>query len=79
MRSVDNSERASPIRLSEIEVADFDYVALGHHHAAMEIVTRTATAAYSGSPTDDVGRGPTFATVDLVDGLRPALTIDRVA
>lgn len=79
MQSGDNSERASPIRISEIEVADFDYVALGHHHAAMEIVTRTATAAYSGSPTDDVGRGPTFATVDLVDGLRPALTIHRVA
>lgn len=75
----DGGERASPIRHAEIEAADFDYVALGHHHAAMELVTPAATAAYSGSPTDDVGRGPTYATVDLADGSRPALTIHRVA
>jgi len=74
-----NAGRASPIHLSEIEAADFDYIALGHHHAAMELVTPAATAAYSGSPTDDVGRGPTYATVDLADGLRPVLTIHRVA
>jgi DNA repair exonuclease SbcCD nuclease subunit len=69
------SERASPIRMEEIEQAGFDYLALGHHHAAMELVTPAATAAYSGSPTDDVGRGATYAIVDLAAGLAPALAI----
>lgn len=72
------SERASLIRMEEIEEAGFDYLALGHHHAAMELVTPAATAAYSGSPTDDVGRGATYATVDLAAGKAPALAIHVV-
>lgn len=71
----ETSERASPIRMEEIEQAGFDYLALGHHHAAMEIVTSAATAAYSGSPTDDIGRGATYAIVDLSAGRAPALDI----
>ncbi|MBL8834478.1 MAG: DNA repair exonuclease [Rhodospirillales bacterium] len=69
------SERSSPIRMEEIEAAGFDYLALGHHHAAMELVTPSATAAYSGSPTDDVGRGATYAIVDLAAGAAPTLAI----
>ncbi len=72
------SERSSPIRMEEIEAAGFDYLALGHHHAAMELVTPAATAAYSGSPTDDVGRGATYAIVDLAAGKAPALAIHVV-
>jgi hypothetical protein len=41
----------------------------------MELVTPAATAAYSGSPTDDVGRGATYAIVDLAAGRAPALAI----
>jgi DNA repair protein SbcD/Mre11 len=74
----ETNERASPIRMAEIEAADFDYVALGHHHAARELVTARATAAYSGSPTDDVGRGATYAIVDLADNAAPSLRIHCV-
>jgi exonuclease SbcD len=75
----ESSERSSPIRMEEIEAAGFDYLALGHHHAAMELVTPLAVAAYSGSPTDDVGRGATYAVVDLAAGRAPQLAIHLVA
>jgi DNA repair exonuclease SbcCD nuclease subunit len=74
----ETSERASPIRMEEIEQAGFDYLALGHHHAAMEIVTPAATAAYSGSPTDDVGRGATYAVVELEKNSAPRLRIQII-
>jgi DNA repair exonuclease SbcCD nuclease subunit len=74
----ETSERSSPVRMEDIEAAGFDYLALGHHHAAMELVTDRATAAYSGSPTDDVGRGPTWALVEL-SAAAAALEIRRVA
>lgn len=71
----ETTERSSPIRMEEIEAAGFDYLALGHHHAAMELVTPKAVAAYSGSPTDDVGRGPTYAIIEFVAGHAPELSI----
>ena len=70
-----DSERSSPITLQEVEESPCDYVALGHHHAAMEIVTDMKTAAYSGSPTDNIGKGHTFALVKLTKGLAPVLNI----
>jgi len=45
----------------------------------MELVTPLAVAAYSGSPTDDVGRGATYAIVDLAAGRAPQLAIHLVA
>lgn len=72
------NHRSSPIHMREIEESPFDYLALGHHHAAMELVTDTAAAAYSGSPTDDVGRGHTYVVVDLAAGVRPRLQVKLV-
>jgi exonuclease SbcD len=75
-----DTHRSSPIHLREVEASPFDYLALGHHHAALEIVTDRAVAAYSGSPTDDIGRGATYAIADLEKGERPTVrihTIDR--
>jgi len=72
------SERASLIRMEEIEQARFDYLALGHHHAAMELVTPVVTAAYSGSPTDDIGRGATYAVAELVENAAPKLEIIKI-
>lgn len=74
----EESTRSSPIRMEDIEAVGFDYLALGHHHAAMELVTPRACAAYSGSPTDTLGRGRTYALADLVSGRAPTLTIHRV-
>jgi exonuclease SbcD len=74
----EESMRSSPIRMEEIEAAGLDYLALGHHHAAMELVTPRACAAYCGSPTDTLGRGRTYALADLVSGRTPTLTIHRI-
>ena len=73
-----DTDRSSPIHMREIETSACDYIALGHHHAAMELATEQAVAAYSGSPTDRVGRGATYAVVDLVANARPALAVHAV-
>jgi sirohydrochlorin ferrochelatase len=57
--------------MQEIEDSPCDYLALGHHHAAMELVTPRVAAAYSGSPTDSIGRGATYVVVEL-GAARPA-------
>jgi predicted phosphodiesterase len=72
------TDRSSPIHMREIEASDCDYIALGHHHAAMEIVTDRAVAAFSGSPTDDIGRGPTYIVADLFAGVSPKVTVHVV-
>jgi len=71
----ERNHRSSPIHMQEIEDSPCDYLALGHHHAAMELVTETATAAYCGSPTDTIGRGATYAMVDLAAAGPPVLTV----
>ncbi len=69
------SWRSSPIRSDEVEASPCDYLALGHHHAAMELTGLTTTAAYSGSPTDMVGAGATYIIVDLSQTSAPDLTV----
>ncbi len=73
------TDRSSPIAMSDIEASPCDYVALGHHHAAMELVTDTTIAAYSGSPTDDIGRGATFAVAELFADKESVLEIKTVS
>jgi DNA repair exonuclease SbcCD nuclease subunit len=65
--------------MHEIEANPCDYLALGHHHAAMELVSERATAAYSGSPTDTLGRGATYVIADLADGQAPSVNIHTLA
>jgi len=72
------TDRSSPIHMREIEASPCDYLALGHHHAAMEFVTDRVLGAYSGSPTDRIGRGPTYIIVDLAEPRRPALAVHAV-
>jgi DNA repair protein SbcD/Mre11 len=73
------TDRSSPIHMREIEASACDYLALGHHHAAMELVTDKAMAAYSGSPTDTIGRGATYVVVDLADGRAPVVAVHTIA
>ena len=73
------TDRSSPIPMQHIEDSACDYLALGHHHAAMELVTDKAMAAFSGSPTDMIGRGATYVIVDLEDGAAPAVKIHEIA
>ncbi|MEO9190135.1 MAG: metallophosphoesterase [Acetobacteraceae bacterium] len=74
-----DTDRSSPIHMREIEASPCDYLALGHHHAAMELVTDKAMAAYSGSPTDKLGRGATYVIADLPTGASPVVTIHTIA
>jgi DNA repair protein SbcD/Mre11 len=67
--------RSSQIAHEEIEGSPCDYLALGHHHAALEIRTERTLAAFCGSPTDLVGGGATYATVELVPGEGAQATI----
>ena len=60
-----DTDRSSPIHMREIEASPCDYLGLGHHHAAMELVTDHSAAAYSGSCTDNIGRGHSYVIVDL--------------
>ena len=71
----EDTDRSSPVLMSDIENSPCDYVALGHHHAAMELVTDRTIAAYSGSPTDDIGRGATYALAELFVDKEPMLEI----
>ncbi len=74
----DDTDRSSPIHMREIEASPCDYIALGHHHAAMELGEDRVLAAFSGSPTDKVGRGPTYIICDLAADAPPAVAVHRV-
>ena len=61
----ESTHRSSPIRMEDIDQSPCDYIALGHHHAALDVSTESTTAAYCGSPTDPFGEGETYAIVEL--------------
>lgn len=63
----EHTGRSSPVHEQHIADSPFDYIALGHHHAAMEVHAGDTAAAFSGSPTDNIGRGATYALIDLCD------------
>ena len=59
------TDRSSPIPHQDIMQAPFDYLALGHHHAALTLETENGMAAFCGSPTDTLGAGPTYIIAEL--------------
>lgn len=73
------SDRSSPVHQHEIAASPCDYIALGHHHAALEVHTDRTAAAYSGSPTDQIGKGATYATIDLSLTQSPQVEIRLLA
>lgn len=75
----EESYRSSPIHMREIEASPCDYLALGHHHAALKLVNDKASAAYSGSPTDEAGVGRSYIIVDLATGAKPAVELHTVS
>jgi len=70
-----DTDRSSPVYEHQIAASPCDYIALGHHHAAMEVHAGDTAAAYCGSPTDTIGAGATYATVDLFTDARPVVDI----
>jgi DNA repair protein SbcD/Mre11 len=65
--SGENTDRSSPVHAHEIANSPCDYLALGHHHACLEVHAGETAAAYCGSPTDTLGKGATYAVIDLVE------------
>jgi DNA repair protein SbcD/Mre11 len=70
--------RSSPVHEGDIAASPFDYLALGHHHAALEVHAGGTAATYSGSPTDTIGRGATFVMVELTPDAPAAIEIREV-
>jgi DNA repair exonuclease SbcCD nuclease subunit len=71
--------RSSQIAHEEIEASPCDYLAFGHHHAALTIDTPGAIGVFCGSPTDTIGGGATYAIIDLVPTKRPGVTIKTLS
>ena len=68
--------RSSRVAAGQIESSGYDYIALGHHHALMDVSGNGTTAFYSGAPfplsSDDRG---TYLLIDLRQSERPEVTI----
>ena len=63
------SYRSSPVEARQIEASGYDYIALGHHHALLNVSAQGTAAYYSGSPVPISKSSPgTFLTVTLADG-----------
>jgi DNA repair exonuclease SbcCD nuclease subunit len=72
------TDRSSPIPMAEIETSPCDYLALGHHHAAMDVSANGTAAAFCGSPTDTIGRGATYITAELSTDTAPKVEIHEI-
>ncbi|MFI5399728.1 MAG: exonuclease SbcCD subunit D [SAR324 cluster bacterium] len=63
------SYRSSPVEARQIEASRYDYIALGHHHALLDVSVKGTAAAYSGSPVPISKSSPgTFLIVTLGEG-----------
>ena len=76
--SGESTDRSSPILQREIENSPFDYLALGHHHARKELDLNGTKAVYPGSPTDHIGGGANYVTVELEVAVKPHVTVHTV-
>jgi hypothetical protein len=64
------SRNSSPIHAHEIAAAGFDYLALGHIHAARDVSAGASTAWYCGAPHPLLGEPGSFLRVDLAPARR---------
>jgi DNA repair exonuclease SbcCD nuclease subunit len=73
------SYRSSPIEARQIEASRYDYVALGHHHALLNVSANGTPAYYSGSPIPitKTGQG-TFIMATLEEGKAAAVEIHKL-
>jgi DNA repair exonuclease SbcCD nuclease subunit len=71
--------RSSPVEAKQIHDSGYHYIALGHHHALLDVSANGTAAFYSGAPVpisrEDDG---TFLTIDLVAGRSPHINIRSV-
>lgn len=74
-----NSYRSSPVSAKEIAESGYDYIALGHHHALLDVSQNNTVAFYSGAPmpisSQDKG---TYLLTELTEGENADVTIHTV-
>lgn len=70
------SFRSSPVESKQISKSGYDYIALGHHHALLDVSANGTAAAYSGAPTP-ISREHhgTWILVELGEGREAQMTI----
>lgn len=71
--------RSSPVEARQIQASGYDYIALGHHHALLNVTAGDTAAYYSGAPVP-VAKGAqgTFLMVELEEGKPAAVTVHRL-
>jgi DNA repair exonuclease SbcCD nuclease subunit len=68
--------RSSPVRAEEIAASGYDYVALGHHHALLDVSRGETAAYYSGAPVPiSPERKGTYLIVELASGSPARVTV----
>ncbi|MCZ6473864.1 MAG: DNA repair exonuclease [SAR324 cluster bacterium] len=74
-----NRYRSSPVEKSQIANSGYDYIALGHHHALLNVSQNGTAAFYCGAPIpiSKESQG-TFLTVQLQEGQAPDVTIHNL-
>jgi DNA repair protein SbcD/Mre11 len=66
------SFRSSPVEARQIARSGYDYIALGHHHALLDVSANGTAAYYSGAPVPiSPDRAGTYLVIELHEG-RPA-------
>jgi DNA repair exonuclease SbcCD nuclease subunit len=73
------SYRSSPVEARQIEASGYDYIALGHHHALLNVSAKATAAYYCGAPVPvSKGAQGSFLTVDLADGKPATVAVHRL-
>jgi DNA repair exonuclease SbcCD nuclease subunit len=68
--------RSSPIRAGQIAASGYDYIALGHHHAWLDVSQGQTRAFFSGAPVPIApDRKGTYLLVDLAQGALARVTV----
>jgi DNA repair exonuclease SbcCD nuclease subunit len=63
------SFRSSPVEARQIARSSYDYIALGHHHALLDVSANGTAAFYSGAPVPiSPDRAGTYLIIELHDG-----------
>ena len=63
------SFRSSPVEAKQIARSGYDYIALGHHHALLDVSAKDTAAYYSGAPVPiSQDRQGTYLVIELRDG-----------
>lgn len=71
--------RSSPVEARQIAESGYDYIALGHHHALLDVSHDGTAAFYCGAPVPiSHDKKGTFLIVDLAADSPPAVTTHTV-